>query len=125
MAEQAGAELEVDAVRRMGKYMGAQGAEHRLEDRDRHEADDQNVERAHAAMYEHLVDDDLEEQRRDKREDLQEERGRQDLPEQVTVFVNGTEKPGDVEAPRQGDQCGPPRPAHATAFPDGVERVPR
>jgi hypothetical protein len=55
-----------------------------------------------------LVDDDLEEQRRDQREDLQEERGNQHLAEQASVFVNGTEEPGDVEPARQIDEAGPP-----------------
>ena len=47
------------------------------------QADDQHVERAQAAVDQHLVDDDLEEQRRDEREQLQEERGDQHLAEQA------------------------------------------
>ena len=76
-------------------------AEDRLEQRDRDEADDQHVERAHAAMHEHLVDDDLEEQRRDERKELQEERGDQHFAEQMAVFVDRAQEPGDVEAARE------------------------
>ena len=50
-------------------------------------------------MHQHLVDHDLEEQRRDQREQLQEERGDQHLAEQAAVFVDGAQEPGDVEAP--------------------------
>ena len=75
--------------------------QHGLEHRDRHQADDQHVERAQAAMHQHLVDDDLEEQRRDQREQLQEERGDQHLAEQMAIFVDRAEEPGDVEAARQ------------------------
>ena len=52
-------------------------------------------------MDQHLVDDDLEEQRRDEREELQEERGDQHLAELLAVFVDRAQKPGDVEPARQ------------------------
>ena len=83
MAEQPRAQLDVDAVGRVREQIGAQDAEHGLEQRDRDEADDQHVERAQRAMHQHLVDHDLEEQRRDQREELQEERGDQHLAEQA------------------------------------------
>ena len=44
-------------------------------------ADDQHIERAEAAMHQHLVDDDLEEERRDQREELEKERGDETLAE--------------------------------------------
>ena len=43
------------------------------------QADHQHVERAHAPMHEHLVDDHLEEQRRDQSKQLEEERRDQHL----------------------------------------------
>ena len=92
MAEEPRAELDIDAVGGVREEIGPQPAEHRLEDRDRHQADDQHVERAQAAMHQHLVDDDLEEQRRDQREELQEERGDQHLGEQAAVFVDRAEE---------------------------------
>ena len=52
-------------------------------------ANDQYVERAHASMHKHLVDDDLKKQRRDKREYLEEERSDQYLAEKITVLMNG------------------------------------
>ena len=60
-------------------------------------------------MHEHLVDDDLEEQRRDQRKQLKEERGDQHLAQQTAVFVHGAQEPGDVEAAREIDQAGAPR----------------
>ena len=68
--------------------IGAQDAENALEHRNRHQADDQDIERGEAAMHQHLVDHDLEEQRRDQREQLQEERGDQHLAQQMAVFVD-------------------------------------
>ena len=75
------------------------------------QADDQHVERAHAAMHQHLVDDDLEEQRRDEREELQEERGDQHLAEQAAVFVDRAEEPGDVEPAGEIRQAMPAAPS--------------
>ena len=108
MTKQPRAELDVDAVRGVREQIGAQDGQDRLEDRNRDQPDDQHVERRHAVVHEHFVDHDLEEQRRDQREQLQEERGDDDLAELMAIFVNGAEKPGDVEPPRQVDQAGPP-----------------
>src|SRR5262245_48424157 len=125
MPEQAGTEFDVDAVRRMREQIGAQDGEDALEYPDGHEADDKHVERAHTAMYEHLVDDDLEEHRRDQREHLQEERGDEYLAEEVAVFVNGTEKPGDVEPAREIEQACAPRHQDQTPVPDRLQFLPR
>ncbi len=54
-------------------------------------------------MHQHLVDHDLEEQRRDQREELQEERGDQHFAQQTAVFVDRAQKPGDVEPARDVD----------------------
>ena len=59
-------------------------------------------------MHEHLVDDDLEEQRRDQGEQLQEEGGDQHFGEEAAVLVDGAEEPGDVEAAREIDEARPP-----------------
>ena len=50
------------------------------------------------AMHQHLVDDHLEEQRRDQREELQEERRDQHLAQETPIFVDRAQEPGDVEA---------------------------
>jgi len=52
-------------------------------------------------MHEDFVNDHLEEQRRDEGEELEKEGGNQHLTEQAAVLVNGAQKPGDVEAPRE------------------------
>ncbi len=73
MAEQPGPELDIDAVGGMRKKIGAQDTEHCFEHPDCDQADDEHVKRAHASMHEDLVDDDLEEQGRNERKNLQEE----------------------------------------------------
>src|SRR6266853_6729926 len=98
MAEQPGPQLDVNPIGRMGEQVGPQDAENGLEDGDRDQADYQDIERAQASMHQHLVDDDLEEQRRDQRKQLQEERRQQHLAEQMPVFVDRAEEPADVEA---------------------------
>src|SRR6267154_4943312 len=99
MAIQARAELDVDAVGRVGKKVGAQGAKRCLEHCDHRKTDDQNLKRAQSAMHENLVDNDLEEQRADKREQLKEEGSDQYLAQQVAIFVDSAQEPGDVEPP--------------------------
>ena len=101
MAIKPRAQLDVDAIGRMGKKVGTQGAERCLEHRDNSKTDDQNFERAQSTMHENLVDDDLEEQRADEREDLQEERSDQHLAQQAAIFMYGTQEPGDIEPPRK------------------------
>ena len=69
--------------------------------RDDDEADDQHVERGQAAMHQHLVDDDLEEQRRDQGKELQEERGDSTSPSSRRYLSHRLQEPGDVEAAGQ------------------------
>jgi hypothetical protein len=52
-------------------------------------------------MYEHLVDHDLEEQRRNQSEQLQEKRGEEHLAEQAAILVDRAHKPGDIKAARK------------------------
>jgi hypothetical protein len=89
MPEQPRAQLHVDAVRGMREQVRAKNPEDGLEYRDGGEADDQHVEGAERTVHQHLVDDHLEEQRRDERKQLQEERRNQDFPQQPPVFVDG------------------------------------
>jgi hypothetical protein len=63
----------------VGEHVGAKRAENRLEDGNGDEANDQDVKRSESSMGQHLVGDDLEEQRRDQREQLQKERRDKDL----------------------------------------------
>ena len=76
-------------------------------------------------MHQHLVDDDLEEQRRDQGEQLQEERGDQHLAQQAAVFVDRAQEPGDVEAAGEVRQAGAPRHQIEAAVPDRDELGPR
>ena len=121
MAEQPRAQLDVDPVGGVREEIGAQDAEHGLEQGDGDQPHHQHVERAHAAVHEHLVDHDLEEERRDQREQLDEERGQQDLAQEPAVLVHGAEEPGDVEAPGQIGELGPPGHQHQPAVPHGLE----
>jgi hypothetical protein len=68
MTKQSRAELDVDAVRGMREQVGAQDSESGLKDCDGRKADDEDVQRAHAAMHEHFVNHDLKKQRRDQGE---------------------------------------------------------
>jgi hypothetical protein len=68
-----------------------------LEERDHGKADHQHVQGREAVMHQHLVDDHLEEERRDQREELQHEGGDQHLHQDALVFENGRDEPGDVE----------------------------
>ena len=68
------------------------------------QADDQHVERGHAPVHEHLVDDDLKEERRDQRKQLQEEGGDEHLAEQAPILVDAPREPGDVEPSSQVNQ---------------------
>jgi hypothetical protein len=66
----------------MGEQVGAQDSETGLKDCDGCEADDENVQCAHAPMHEHLVDYDLEEQGNESKQ-LEEERGQQYFAERT------------------------------------------
>ena len=103
MPEQPRPELDINPIGGVGKQISAQNPQDRLEQADRDEADHQHVERAHAAMHEHLVDHDLKEQRRHQRKQLKKERGDQHLAQETAVFVDCAQEPRDVE-PTQTDQ---------------------
>ncbi len=79
MAEQLRAQAHINPIRRMGKQVGAESAERRIEDCKRDHADRQYMQGSEPFVHKHLVDDDLREQRRQQRKQLQEERGDQDF----------------------------------------------
>jgi len=72
-------------------------------------------------MHEHLVDHHLEEQRRYQGEELQEKGGNEYFAEMPAILVNGAQKPGDVEAPRQIGQRGAPCHHYNATVADGLE----
>ena len=119
--KQARAELDVDAVGGVREEIRPQDSQNSFENRDCQQADDQHVERAQAAVHQNLVDDHLEEQRRDQSEHLQEERGDQHLAQQMPVFVDRPHEPGDVEAAGHLRQSGPARHQDQFAVPEREE----
>jgi hypothetical protein len=123
--EQAGAELDVDAVGGVGEEISAQDGHDGLEGRDREKADHQHVEGTERAVHQDLVDDDLEEQRRDQAEELQEERRHQHLAQEAAILVDRAQEPGDVEAARDIHQAGATRHRDQPAVPDSDERLAR
>ncbi|MNQ78571.1 hypothetical protein D3C85_934860 [compost metagenome] len=57
-------------------------------------------------MYQHLVHHHLEEQRRQQRENLQDERHQQHFAEQLAVFDDGRDEPAEVELAQLAGQRG-------------------
>ena len=90
MMEQAPAELDVDPVGGVAQRIGAQELQDRLEQAERHHADDQHDQRRHALVDQHLVDDELEEDRRRQREQLHEQRGDQHMGERRAGSAGST-----------------------------------
>ena len=97
MAEQLRAESDVNPVRRMRKEIGPQPTQDRIEQRQGNHADRQHMERREALVDEHLVDDDLGEQRRQQGKELQEERRDQHLTEKLSVLDDRGDEPGEIE----------------------------
>src|SRR5262249_32927686 len=86
-----------------------------------HQADHQHIECAQAVMHQHLVDYYLKEQRRDEGKDLKKERCDQYLGEQVPVFVDSSQEPGQVEATREVRQGRSASDQNNPAVPDSFE----
>src|SRR5258708_3533192 len=97
VVEQARAKFGIDAVGGVRKQIGPQDAQDGLEDGNRYQTYDQHVEGAQGPVHQHLVDDHLEEKRRDQSEKLQEERRGQNLAQEMSILVDRGQKPGDVE----------------------------
>ena len=117
MTEQPRAELDIDAVGRVGEQIGAQDAEDGLEHRDRDEADDQHVERAEARCTSTLSMTTWKNSGETSAKNCRKNEATSTSPSSVPVFVDRAEKPGDVEAPRQIDQPGAARHQHEPAVP--------
>jgi hypothetical protein len=95
--EQAGAELSVDPAGRVGKEVCPKSAEDDIEQADRQETDREDFEGGEAVVDENLVDHDLEKQRRHESEYLDEERGQENVAQQMPVFDDRGHEPADVE----------------------------
>ena len=100
MAEQPLPEFDVDAVGGVGEGVGAQVLQDDVEQPHHHDADREHDEGRVALVAEHLVDHDLEEQRRHQGEDLDEERGQQHVGERLAVAPDRRQEPAEAEALR-------------------------
>ena len=91
-------QLHVDAVGGVAQRIGAQELEDRLEQAQRHHADDQHHQGRHALVDEHFVDHELEEERARKRKQLDEKRGDQHMREGPAVAQDRGPEPAKAEA---------------------------
>jgi hypothetical protein len=121
VAEQPRAEFHVDAAGGVAEDVAAQGVEQALEHHDHHQADDEHVERGQAAVHQHLVHHDLEEQRADQREELQHEGDEQHFAQQLAVFDEAGDEPGEVELGQLARQAGAAGDEDEFAAPAGGE----
>ncbi len=72
MLEKPRAQFDVDPVGGVREHIGAQASKHRFENRNSEQTEDEHVEGGVSAMRQHLVGDDLEEQRGHQCEKLKE-----------------------------------------------------
>jgi hypothetical protein len=91
------------AVGDMREQIGPQHSEQRLEHGYGDEADDQYVKRAFAVMHQGFVDDDLKEQWRDQREQLQKEENRKTSPISWRYLPSGEGKTGRISRSTSSD----------------------
>ena len=125
MPEKPRTELDVDAAGGVAEHIGAQASQDALEDDDHDQADDQHVERGDAAVHEHLVHHDLEEQRADECEELQDEADAEDFEEQAAVFDEAGDEPAEVESGERAGGAGATGDEDEAAGPVGGEGVER
>ena len=90
----------------MAEDIGAQAVEQALEHHDHHEADHEHIQGGHAAVHQHLVHHDLEEQGTDQRKELEHERNQQHLTQELAVLDEAGDKPGEVELGEVARQAG-------------------
>lgn len=100
MPEQPAPQLDIDAVGGVRQCIGAQILEHDIEEADDGKPDDEHDQRRIAAMRQHLVDDDLEEKRRDQCEELDEQRCDQHMSEGAAVAPDRRQEPAKTECCR-------------------------
>ena len=106
MAKQPRAQLNVDPVGGVGQDVGAQAAQHDLKQGHDRQAQGQHLEGRQTPVHEHLVDDHLEEQRREQGKELNEEGADQDLGQRLTVLLDRVQEPGDAETAARVAQRG-------------------
>ena len=106
MMEQPPAQFDIHPVGRMAQRIGAQELQDGLEQAQRHHADHQHDQRRDALVNQHLVDDQLEKDRRRQSEQLHKQRRHQHMGKRAPVTHNRGPEPAEPE-------CGgvDPRPA--------------
>jgi hypothetical protein len=97
MCEQALAEFDVDSIGGVRERIGAQVLKRHVEQADGDQAADEHEQGLIAAMGQHLVDDDLKEQRRREGENLHEQRRREHMAERTAVAPDGGHEPAHAE----------------------------
>ena len=95
--EQAPAEFDVHPVRGVAQRIGAQELEDGLEQAERHHADHQHDQRRQALVNQHLVDHELEKDRRREREQLHEQGRDQHMGERAPVTHDRGPEPAEAE----------------------------
>ena len=106
VSEQPRAQFHINAAGGVAEDVGAQGVEQALEHHNHHQADDQYVQGGQAAVHQDFVHDDLEEQRADQRKELQHEGDEQHFAQQLAVFDEAGDEPGEVELGQLARQAG-------------------
>ena len=134
MAEEPGAQLDIDAARCVIQDIGSEPPQKCFEHGEGQHTHRQHVKGREAVVDQHLVDDDLREQRRQHREDLEEERGDEDFAQKAPVTNESRKEPCEAEAPigrgiesaaDQKDQATRPRLPEARARENGRCRLSR
>ena len=97
MREQALAELDVDPVGGVRERIGAQVLQRHVKQADDDEPADEHEQGLVAAMGQHFVDDDLEEQGRREGENLHEQRCGHHMAERAAIAPDGRQEPAHAE----------------------------
>ncbi len=105
----------------MGEHVGAKAVQDDVEQVHHQQAEGEDVEGGEAPVHQHFVDHHLEEKRGDQGKELNEERCQQDLAQQLFVFEDGGDEPGEVEAAKLLGKTGALCDQHEPARPAGFE----
>ena len=97
MVKQACAEFHINTTGGVGKHVTAQTRQRDFEDRHHQQTRRNHIQRGQPVMHQHLVHDHLEEQRRNQREQVEHERHQQHFTQQLAIFDNSGDEPGEVE----------------------------
>src|SRR5476649_2387021 len=82
----------------MRKNVAAQSTQCRLEQHDPQETDSHNIECREPVVNQHLVHHHLEKQGGEQGENLQDKGNEHHLAQQLSVFHDGRDKPGEIES---------------------------